>query len=170
MFYLPNDDPELRFVFTNKSVSTISSKLAPMLICFDKLYFWTTSYQPLCMWLINPSAYELPTVNVRIYQPYNLIILRNFQTTSYQPLCMWLINPFAYELPTINVRIYQPYNLIILKICINFFRSQVINAQFGTFFMLEFIPLRLFLLACTTRQKMMTHRISSILKFKMFSL
>jgi hypothetical protein len=36
MFYLANDNFDLKSIFNNKSVSTRSLKLAPMLICFEK--------------------------------------------------------------------------------------------------------------------------------------
>jgi hypothetical protein len=38
-FYLLNANTNLKSVFTNKSLSLRSSKLAPMLVCSDKLFF-----------------------------------------------------------------------------------------------------------------------------------
>jgi hypothetical protein len=69
MFYLLNDNSDLKSIFTSKSVSTRSSKLAPMLIHFDKLFFHTKSYQPLYMWIINPFVRDLSMVNARVINP-----------------------------------------------------------------------------------------------------
>jgi hypothetical protein len=49
MFYLLNENLDLRSAFTNKSVSTRSSKLAFMLICFEKLFFGLIVINPLCL-------------------------------------------------------------------------------------------------------------------------
>jgi hypothetical protein len=69
MFYLLNDNSDLKSVFTSKSVSTRSSKLTPMLIRFDKLFIHTKSYQPLYMWIINPFVRDLSMVNARVINP-----------------------------------------------------------------------------------------------------
>jgi hypothetical protein len=47
MFYLLNENLYLRTVFTNKSVSTRSTKLAHMLIYFEKLFFGLKFINPL---------------------------------------------------------------------------------------------------------------------------
>jgi hypothetical protein len=72
-FYLSNDNSDLRSVFTNKSVTTRSSKLAPMLICFEKLFFTDlnllthlhVNYQPLCTWVINGKYKKLSTLKIK---------------------------------------------------------------------------------------------------------
>jgi hypothetical protein len=78
MFYLLNDNSDLKSVFINKSISARSSKLALMLICFDKLFFRTKSYQHLYMWIINPSIHELSMINISSYQPLNINFLATF--------------------------------------------------------------------------------------------
>jgi hypothetical protein len=47
MFYLLNENLDLRTIFTNKSVSMRSTKLAHMLICFEKLFFGLKFINPL---------------------------------------------------------------------------------------------------------------------------
>jgi hypothetical protein len=81
-FYLSNDNLYLRSVFTTKSVSTRSSKLAPVLIYFDKL-FRPKSYHPLCTWVINGKCKKLPTLKVNS--------IRNFWPSLFTSL---VINPF----------------------------------------------------------------------------
>jgi hypothetical protein len=60
-FYLSDDNSDLRSVFTNKSLSMRSSKLPPMLTCFDKLFF-------IRLRVINPSTRELSTALHVSYQ------------------------------------------------------------------------------------------------------
>ena len=64
-FYLSNDNSDLRSVFTTRPGSTRSLKLAPMLICFDNIFFGLK--------FINPFVRELSMVNVKNYQPHKLI-------------------------------------------------------------------------------------------------
>jgi hypothetical protein len=73
MFYLSNDNSDLRSIFTNKSISTRSSKLAPMLVYFDKLFFSDlklstylhVNYQPLCTWVINGKCKKLSILKIK---------------------------------------------------------------------------------------------------------
>jgi hypothetical protein len=82
-FYLSNDNSDLRSVFTNKSITTRSSKLAPILICFEKLFFLDlklsthlhVNYQPLCTWVINGKCKKLSTLK---FKKLEIFVLSKF--------------------------------------------------------------------------------------------
>jgi hypothetical protein len=59
-FYLSNDNFDLRFGFTNKSLSMRSWKVAPILVCFENIFFRLK--------FINPSAHELSATLHMSYQ------------------------------------------------------------------------------------------------------
>ena len=89
MFRLPNDNFNLRYVFTNELVSTTSLKLAPMLIYFDNFFFGLK--------VINPEIRYLSTVNLKNYQPKKTNFISNILATIF----------LIYQLSTRCLVIYQ---------------------------------------------------------------
>ena len=60
IFYLLNKKSDWKSVFTIKSLAMRSSKLDPMLICFDEFFFWLKSCHVDCMWIAIIFTLKLP--------------------------------------------------------------------------------------------------------------
>jgi hypothetical protein len=74
MFYLINDNSDLKSVFTYQSISTRSLKVAPMLICFDN-FFLNKSNQPSNTLFIKCKFKKLPTRKGNLIWKFSNILL-----------------------------------------------------------------------------------------------
>ena len=93
--YLENRLSKLRTVFTFVLLASRSSKLDPMLICFDELFFCTTGYvqlQNLCLQLYNMCLYKL------CMRSCTTCICLVVQAVSVQPVSVQLYNLRLYNM------------------------------------------------------------------------